>query len=71
MTDTEVVEKLREIVNISQELAALGGDYLGLRNRAIEIAANAEIMLWTVSPDDSDWLDPIYSAGTPESEPDQ
>lgn len=57
MSDAEVVERLREIVRIASELAALDGDHLALGRRAIEIAANAETMLWSVAPDDSDWLD--------------
>ena len=36
------------------------GDELGLRNRAIEIAALAENLLWSVDPDASDWLLDLY-----------
>jgi hypothetical protein len=39
------------------------GDHLALRNRAVEIAAMAEVMLWSVDPDESDWLDDLYATG--------
>lgn len=61
MTDSEVVQRLREIVAIASDIATLDGDHLALRNRAIEIAACAETMLWSVSPQDSDWLDDLYA----------
>lgn len=61
MTDAEVTERLREIVRIASDLAALDGEHLALRNRAIEIAACAETMLWSVAPDESDWLDDLYA----------
>lgn len=61
MTDAEVTGRLREIVRLAGEIAALDGDHLALRNRAIEIAACAETMLWSVSPADSDWLDDLYA----------
>jgi len=61
VTDAQVAERLQEIVRIAGELAALDGDHLALRNRAIEIAACAETMLWSVAPDQSGWLDELYA----------
>ncbi len=48
---------LLEIVAQARTVALAGGpgDDLGLRNRALEIAAQAQTMLWTVDPDASDW----------------
>lgn len=62
MSDRETVERLREIVRLAGEIAG-DGEHLALRNRAIEIAACAEVMLWSVAPDESDWLDSVYGAG--------
>lgn len=59
MIDRETVERLREIVRLAGEIAR-DDEHLNLRNRAIEIAASAEIMLWSVAPDESDWLDSVY-----------
>ena len=59
MTDNETVERLKEIVRLAGEIAG-DGEHLALRNRAIEIAASAEIMLWSIAPDESDWLDSVY-----------
>ena len=36
------------------------GDELSLRNRALEIAALAENLLWSVDPDAADWLLDLY-----------
>jgi hypothetical protein len=63
MTDREVAGALREIARLAGGLAAAGGDHLALRNRAVEIAAMAEVMLWSVDPDESDWLDDLYATG--------
>jgi hypothetical protein len=63
MTDREVVGTLREITRLAAALAAAGGDHIALRNRAVEIAAMAEVMLWSVDPDESDWLDDLYATG--------
>jgi hypothetical protein len=53
---------LQEVVRLAGELVAASGsgDQLSLRNRAIEIAALAENMLWSVDPDASDWLTDLY-----------
>jgi hypothetical protein len=59
VTDNETVERLKEIVRLAGEIAG-DGEHLALRNRAIEIAASAEIMLWSIAPDESDWLDSVY-----------
>jgi hypothetical protein len=62
VTDQQVVQRLREIVRLAGELAA-DAEHLALRNRAIEIASCAEIMVWSVAPDESDWLDAVYGSG--------
>jgi hypothetical protein len=62
VTDERAVEQLRQIVRLAGEIAA-DGEHLALRNRAIEIAASAEIMLWSIAPDESDWLDSVYGGG--------
>jgi hypothetical protein len=56
---------LQEIVRLAGELVEAGGpgDALSLRNRAIEIAALAENLLWSVDPDASDWLIDLYERG--------
>ena len=54
--------RLKEIVRLAGEIAG-DGEHLALRNRAIEIAACAEVMLWSVAPDESDWLDGISGDG--------
>jgi hypothetical protein len=59
VNDNEAVERLREIVRLASELAS-DEAHLNLRNRAVEIAASAEIMLWSIAPDESDWLDSVY-----------
>ena len=53
---------LVEVIRLAGRIvdASGGDDELGLRNRAIEIAALAENMLWTVDPDASDWLLDLY-----------
>lgn len=61
MTDAQVAERLREIIRLAREVAELDGDHLALRNRAIEIASCADIMLWSLSPDQSEWLDDLYA----------
>ena len=61
MTDEELVAALRQIRELSREIAALGGEHLALRNRAVEMAASAETMLWSVAPDESEWLDDVYA----------
>jgi hypothetical protein len=62
VTDIETVERLKEIVRLAGEIAG-DDEQLALRNRAIEIAAFAEVMLWSIAPDESDWLDSIYGGG--------
>ena len=62
MTDGETVERLKAIVRLAGEIAG-DGEHLALRNRAIEIAACAEVMLWSVAPDESEWLDSVYGGG--------
>jgi hypothetical protein len=59
VSDTETVERLKEIVRLAGEIAR-DREQPALRNRAIEIAASAEIMLWSLAPDESDWLDSLY-----------
>ena len=66
VTDDEVVAALREIGRLASEVAAAGGDHLGLQTRAMEIAAMAEVMLWSVAPDESDWLVDLYGVGAGE-----
>ena len=53
---------LVEVRRLAGEIVAASGvgDELGLRNRAIEIAALAENLLWSVDPDASDWLLDLY-----------
>lgn len=48
---------LQAIVEQARVVARAGGvdDDLGLRNRALEIAGQAQTMLWTVDPDAADW----------------
>ncbi|HVV91687.1 MAG TPA: hypothetical protein VHB53_14435 [Solirubrobacterales bacterium] len=55
-------EGLREIIRLAGEVALASGpeDSLALRNRAVEIAAQAETLLWTVDPDASDWCLDLY-----------
>jgi hypothetical protein len=55
-------DALKEIIRLAGEVALAGGpeDELALRNRAIEIAAMAENLLWTVDPDASDWCLDLY-----------
>lgn len=62
MSDRETVERLREIVRLAGQIAG-DVEHVALRNRAIEIAACAEVMLWSVAPDESDWLDSVYGTG--------
>jgi hypothetical protein len=62
VTDEQALQRLREIVRLAGEIAA-DDEHLALRNRAIEIAANAEIMLWSLAPEQSEWLDSIYGGG--------
>jgi hypothetical protein len=61
VNDRDVVDRLNEIARLAGEVAHAGDDYLALRNRAIEIAATANVMLWSVAPDESDWLDDLYA----------
>lgn len=53
---------LQEVIRLAGELvdASGAGDELSLRNRALEIAAIAENLLWSVDPDASDWLLDLY-----------
>jgi hypothetical protein len=55
-------EGLREIIRLAGEVAMASGpeDSLALRNRAVEIAAQAETLLWGVDPDASDWCLDLY-----------
>jgi hypothetical protein len=62
VTDNETVERLKEIVRLAGEIVS-DDAHVALRNRAIEIAATAEIMLWSIAPDESDWLDSVYGGG--------
>jgi hypothetical protein len=61
-TERRVVEQLREIVRLAGEVATAGGpdDRLGVRNRAVEIAAQAETLIWVVDPDSSEWCLELY-----------
>ena len=59
MTDAEAVDRLKSIIRLAGELAA-DSEHPELRNRAIEIAASADIMVWSLAPDESDWLDSVY-----------
>ena len=60
--ERQVVHRLREIVRLAGEVAAAGGpeDQLGVRNRAVEIAAQAETLIWVVDPGSSDWCLDLY-----------
>jgi hypothetical protein len=60
--ERQVVEQLREIVRLAAEVATAGGpdDRLGVRNRAVEIAAQAETLIWVVDPDSSEWCLELY-----------
>ena len=53
---------LAEVIRLAGRLveASGEGDELGLRDRALEIAALAETLLWSVDPDASDWLLDLY-----------
>lgn len=53
---------LQEVIRLAGQLvdASGAGDELSLRNRALEIAAIAENLLWSVDPDASDWLLDLY-----------
>lgn len=53
---------LAEVIRLAGTLVDASGaaDELGLRNRAIEIAALAENLMWSVDPDASDWLLDLY-----------
>jgi len=62
VSDDETVSRLKEIIRLAGEIAG-DGEHLALRNRAIEIAASAEIMLWSIAPDESDWLESVYGGG--------
>jgi hypothetical protein len=50
--EQQVVQDLQEIVRRAGAVARAGGpdDALGLRNRATEIAALAETLVWLVEP---------------------
>jgi hypothetical protein len=61
VNDREVTAALKEIQRLATEIAAEGGDYLALQNRAIEIAAMADVMIGAVSPDEISWLDDLYA----------
>jgi hypothetical protein len=54
---------LQEVIRLAGVLVDASGpdDELSLRNRAIEIAAIAENLLWSVDPDASDWLLDLYA----------
>jgi len=62
--DQQVVRDLKEIVRLAGEIAQAGGpeDELGLRNRATEIAAMAETLVWLVDPRASEWNLDLYRA---------
>jgi hypothetical protein len=66
-------DALRTIIDQARVIASAGGpqDALGLRNRAVELSAMAQTMLWTVDPDASDWLTGLYEhvAHLPEGRP--
>jgi hypothetical protein len=61
-TERQVVDHLREIVRLAGEVATAGGpeDRLGVRNRAVEIAAQAETLIWVVDPDAAEWSLELY-----------
>ena len=61
-------EALNEIARLAGEVARAGEDYLALRNRAIEIAATANVMLWSVAPDESGWLDDLFATSEREEQ---
>jgi hypothetical protein len=46
-------DSLRGIIGLARRVAAASGphDELALRNRAVEIGALAETLLWSVAPD--------------------
>jgi hypothetical protein len=60
--DQQVVHDLKEIIRLAGQIACAGGpsDELGLRNRATEIAAMAETLVWVVDPAASDWNLELY-----------
>ncbi len=57
-----VVDQLTEIVRLAGEVATAGGpeDELGVRNRAVEIAAMAETVISVVDPRAADWNLDLY-----------
>jgi hypothetical protein len=58
----DVVARLREIVRLAGEVAQAGGadDELGVRNRAVELAAMAETIIWVVDPRSAQWSLDVY-----------
>jgi hypothetical protein len=60
----QVVRDLKEIVRLAGQVARAGGpsDELGLRNRATELAAMAETLVWVVDPRASDWNLELYAS---------
>jgi hypothetical protein len=59
----QVVRDLKEIIRLAGEVACAGGprDELGLRNRATELAAMAETLVWVVDPRASEWNLELYA----------
>jgi hypothetical protein len=58
----EIVAQLREIVRLAGDVAQAGGpdDELGVRNRAVELAAMAETIIWVVDPRSAQWSLDVY-----------
>ena len=62
--EQQVVADLKEIVRLAGDVARAGGpdDALGVRNRATEIAALAETVVWLVDPRAADWALELYGS---------
>jgi hypothetical protein len=60
--EQEVVAQLREIIRLAGDVAAAGGpqDDLGIRNRAVELAAMAETIVAVVDPRSAQWSLDVY-----------
>jgi hypothetical protein len=62
--EQQAVHDLKEIVRLAGAVACAGGpdDALGLRNRATEIAALAETLVWLVDPGAAELNLDLYAA---------
>jgi hypothetical protein len=60
----QIVSDLKEIVRLAERVARAGGpdDELGLRNRATELAALAQTIVWLVDPREADWCLDLYAS---------